>query len=568
MTSLVDRLPIVQQLSTVILPRESLPKNDEIIDDNDNSVNQLSDRYEESRLIHGNELLEKFVHQIEQVRRIYVYYATSDALQSDQIRISSGSEESEKLEFCLERDLEKQLQNAETGRAVDSSQSIDRSTIDNIATSTMERLSAKRTNNFDRHSPVPKRFAFTVQDNSFMKNINSRFFCPSCEVFLQEPYQLECGHRQCKSCTNNKKSCATCLKFISKDKIWFDRGFQNEIQQLSTTCLECEWNGSLELYQHLDQNHQQFINCSTCNKQVAQSSLHRHYLDEIHQEIHSALCLISPVNNSNINHSQIQGIISNLLNSTKVRNDEIQRINGQLNNHQHSISVMTQQWSSFKTIVQEINDHIYRIEINQNLLYQQFLLLKENVEDAQATSFDGTLTWKIMNFQEKRMDATSERNLSIYSPPFYSSQTDYKMRLQLFLNGNNNIRGTHMSLFLVLMQGNHDAILQWPFKFKVTFTVLNQLSLNNNHSISFWFDTTSSCFQHLTTDMNIIYGISRFLPLDLFEKNQNQYVQNDTMFFKVEIDFSAEKSENTIDSTGELLNDEGHADTIDSNLTL
>ncbi|CAF1416052.1 unnamed protein product [Rotaria sp. Silwood1] len=324
--------------------------------------------------------------------------------------------------------------------------------------------------------------------------------------------------------------------------IWLDRGFQNEIQQLPTTCLECEWNGSLKLYQkHRDQNHQQFTNCSICNEQVAQSNLHRHYLDEIHQEILSTFSLICTSNNSNLNHSQIQGTISNLLNSTKVRNNDIQRINRELNSHQYAISVMAQQWSSFKTIVQEINDHIYGIEINRNLLYQQFLILKENVEDAQATSFDGTLTWKITNFQEKRMDAISERKISIYSPSFYSSQTDYKMCLQLCLNGDTNTQGTHMSLFLVLMQDNHNTIFHWPFKFNVTFTLLNQLSSNNNQSISFWFNTTSSCFQHSTTDINIVDGTSTFLSLDLFEKNQNQYVQNDTMFIKVEIDFQAEK---------------------------
>jgi len=43
-----------------------------------------------------------------------------------------------------------------------------------------------------------------------------------------------------------------------------------------------------------------------------------------------------------------------------------------------------------------------RIEINQNVLYQQLLSLKEDIEDSKTTSFDGTLTWKITNFQEKR----------------------------------------------------------------------------------------------------------------------------------------------------------------------
>ncbi len=53
MTSVVDTLPIVQ-LSTDVPLRPLLPKNDVTIDDNDKSIDQLSDRYEQSRLIHGN----------------------------------------------------------------------------------------------------------------------------------------------------------------------------------------------------------------------------------------------------------------------------------------------------------------------------------------------------------------------------------------------------------------------------------------------------------------------------------------------------------------------------------
>ncbi|CAF3558505.1 unnamed protein product, partial [Rotaria sp. Silwood2] len=66
-----------------------------------------------------------------------------------------------------------------------------------------------------------------------------------------------------------------------------------------------------------------------------------------------------------------------------------------------------------------------------------------------------------------------------------------------------------------------------------------------------------------TTDMNIIDGISRFFSLDLFEKNQNQYIQNDTMYIKVDTDFQAENPKIPLTgSTGGLLNDEEHADTI------
>ncbi len=53
MTSLVDTLPIVQ-LSTSIPLRQLLPKNDVTIDDNDKSIDQLSDRYGQSQVIHGD----------------------------------------------------------------------------------------------------------------------------------------------------------------------------------------------------------------------------------------------------------------------------------------------------------------------------------------------------------------------------------------------------------------------------------------------------------------------------------------------------------------------------------
>jgi hypothetical protein len=158
------------------------------------------------------------------------------------------------------------------------------------------------------------------------------------------------------------------------------------------------------------------------------------------------------------------------------------------------------------------------------------------------------------------------------------------MCLQLFLNGDNNTRGTHISLFFVLMQGNYDANLQWPFKFKVTFTFINQLTPENNHSVSFWPDMSSSSFQRPNTEMNIPYGISKGFPLDVFNQNEDQFVQDDTMFVKVAVDFLAELPGKTPvlnnlfilfyleitlnDDAGELLNDNERVNTTDDNLPL
>jgi hypothetical protein len=92
------------------------------------------------------------------------------------------------------------------------------------------------------------------------------------------------------------------------------------------------------------------------------------------------------------------------------------------------------------------------------------------------------------------------------------------------------------------MRGNYDAHLQWPFKFRVTFTLFNHLSPNDNQSKFFWPDTTSVCCQCPRSDMNIAYGISNFVSLDLFERNLSQYVQNGSIFIGVHVDFLAERT--------------------------
>lgn len=42
------------------------------------------------------------------------------------------------------------------------------------------------------------------------------------------------------------------------------------------------------------------------------------------------------------------------------------------------------------------------------------------------------------------------------------------MCLRIYLNGDGTGRGTHLSLFFVVMRGHSDALLKWPFNQKVS----------------------------------------------------------------------------------------------------
>jgi hypothetical protein len=39
--------------------------------------------------------------------------------------------------------------------------------------------------------------------------------------------------------------------------------------------------------------------------------------------------------------------------------------------------------------------------------------------------------------------------------------------MRLYLNGDGVGKGTHISLFFVIMKGEYDLLLSWPFKHKV-----------------------------------------------------------------------------------------------------
>ncbi len=197
----------------------------------------------------------------------------------------------------------------------------------------------------------------------------------------------------------------------------------------------------------------------------------------------------------------------------------------------------------FTSLSQEFNHYQLatneRLPIKQNIksfhenLQKDLEKVQELYNDTQNIFTDGTLTWRIENISEKMADAQSERQTSIYSPIFYSSTTGYKMRVRLFLFGDGNARRTHISLFFLLMKGEYDSILKWPFHYKVTFCLLDQTG-NNRHIIdSFYPDVKSSSFQRPREAANTASGIPKFFPLPMLLQDDNAYVRENTLYIKI-----------------------------------
>ena len=148
-------------------------------------------------------------------------------------------------------------------------------------------------------------------------------------------------------------------------------------------------------------------------------------------------------------------------------------------------------------------------------------------------SYNGTLLWKIEGYQRKRQDAINGVKTALYSPSFYSAQFGYKMCAKIYMNGDGFGKGSHLSLFFVVMRGDYDALQTWPFQKKITMMLLDQG--NGDHMIdAFHSDPQSSSFQRPKSDMNIASGSPLFMPLDSL--NNRQYIKDDVMFIKIIVD--------------------------------
>ncbi|XP_021361305.1 TNF receptor-associated factor 3-like [Mizuhopecten yessoensis] len=154
----------------------------------------------------------------------------------------------------------------------------------------------------------------------------------------------------------------------------------------------------------------------------------------------------------------------------------------------------------------------------------------------ETASFNGVLMWKIRDYARRKQEAITGRTLSLYSQPFYTSQFGYKMCARVYLNGDGMGKGTHMSLFFVVMRGDFDTLLPWPFQQKVNMMLLDQDTGARHLSDTFRPDPNSNSFRRPQTEMNIASGCPLFVSHTVLETRT--YLHEDTIFIKIDVDIN------------------------------
>ncbi|XP_006942862.2 TNF receptor-associated factor 5 isoform X2 [Panthera pardus] len=182
----------------------------------------------------------------------------------------------------------------------------------------------------------------------------------------------------------------------------------------------------------------------------------------------------------------------------------------------------------------ETNKHdahinIHKAQLNKN--EERFKLLE-------GACYNGKLIWKVTDYKTKKREALDGHTVSIFSQPFYTSRCGYRLCARAYLNGDGSGKGTHLSLYFVVMRGEFDSLLQWPFRQRVTLMLLDQSGKKNHIMETFKADPNSSSFKRPDGEMNIASGCPRFVAHSTLESAKNTYIKDDTVFLKVAVDLT------------------------------
>ena len=361
-----------------------------------------------------------------------------------------------------------------------------------------------------------------------LNRFDNEMCCVSCFGIAQMPTRITtCGHIACKSCLDYRLNfgtpvCPSDSRAFTAQQIQGDAGMARRIGEIEVSCplqaRGCRWEGKLKLCythlvscewgpsvvgrvrcehcgeelpsglviqhknscpavmihcpnqcevaliqrsfvsQHLKECSKSVVHCPLqnmgCDFRCLRSSMDSHMTEQVIQ--HTTLIAIGLSNMMKTNESNKPSNVDSNLNGRILRLEEI------VTTRDKEISILKAQC---KVLADKIIEREHVISPTQS---NPFL-------NSSICYTYSPFCWLIDDIHVKRANSCE-----LVSPCVYSAPGGHCVMFKLVANGFGMGRGTHISMITYQCQGAFDSKLNWPVKFKFTFTVLNQ-SEDKNH---------------------------------------------------------------------------------------
>ncbi|XP_067054385.1 TNF receptor-associated factor 4-like [Acropora muricata] len=432
---------------------------------------------------------------------------------------------------------------------------------------------------------------FGGYDDEFVDKVEDDLICPICHLPLKEAVQTRpCGHRFCRICmeyhiTSQETAgepicCPNCRKKLNREQdIYDDKATDRKILSYTIKCpnssRSCQWRGELRAKEkHLVSCPHEIVPCTnkSCNVKLERKGLRDHVFKKcdwrtlrckfcpvshpaLQMEAHEEVCPKLPVTcpqkcGMTILREEVDDHKENECALVEIScpysklgcPEKFQR--KEKTNHLHSCSQLHLNLACVKLTDAEeelrtTKEHCMKLEQMDVLRAEQITKLEQRVSSLENRGWPqyNVYTWKIGGFQEilKRAKTGDSDNNYIYSDPFYIGECSYKFRMNFNPNGFGVGKNTHLSLFVAIIEGEYDAILQWPFPKDVTLTLIDQQeNLNDRQSVSCTLKKEENWRSRPVKGKESYWGFAEFVSHDKLQKRA--YIVEDTIFIQAKFE--------------------------------
>ncbi|XP_068700854.1 TNF receptor-associated factor 4-like [Montipora foliosa] len=399
-------------------------------------------------------------------------------------------------------------------------------------------------------------------DEEFVEDIEDDWLCPICHLPLKVSVQTEvCGHRFCKLCLERhftrqeadgqELTCPLDQNVLIRDKdIFLDKATERKVRSFVIKCPRgCQWTGELRSKEDHESECRRFpVNCPNgCGELVPREEILSHTDDHCllapipcpYAEIGCTKKVLPPEIESHLNSETRMHID---LVCTKLKNTE-----EELRNTKDHLALACAKLENTEEELRNTKDHLDLTCAKLKNTEEELRNTKEQFKEATKKHEERInalenkpfiYTWKIDAFQEVLKRAKEGDVVKIHSDPFYTTECGYKVRLRLFPNGASTGKNTHLSIYLIILKGDFDSILKWPFAKRVTFTLIDQHeNLNDRENIFRTFsgnEEQRAWNSRPCAKVNEDWGFADFVSHDVLKKRG--YILDNTIFIQAKFE--------------------------------
>ena len=392
----------------------------------------------------------------------------------------------------------------------------------------------------------------------------SKHLCSLCKFIPRNAVKIICGHILCYECAKQtltqpvplcpERNCGKPLTGHAGPPFFADPVIRREFAQIFIKCNNssrgCPWTGKADdMLEHIETCLFGKVRCTHCSSWIEPANQTTHLETcpglEVTYPLAEVACTLSEkMANSQLLNEHFSGesflchlqLMASSFNALSVSSSE------------EEIGLLETSLTEKDDIVASLQTRANELMEAQESLQEALTQFTEKVstsseEDDQDESlshlenrstYNGTYIWSLRWFSQLVDDARRGENVVILSPPFYTSRYGYKLCLRVYPPGVDN----NLSIFIVVMKGEYDDLLTWPFPYKITIQLLNQ---EQGEDITQWVvpNPLSSSFKKPTEELNLPTGYPRFISLQRIRTNG--FIKDDTVFIKAQVDLGSRR---------------------------